>query len=176
VAVVVGTLVLAATWSSQVQSLEHERQSWGETSQVGVVVEPIALGQPLGDAVVLQDVPVAMVPSTAVLTIDRAALAKTDLFPGELLIRERISGGEDVLPEGTVGMALSVAAGSPLIEVGDLIDVWSVDAANFSSHRLGHQVQVLAMDDSEITVAIPVGEVEAVTVASLRPVVVTLVG
>ena len=64
----------------------------------------------------------------------------------------------------------------PLVELGDLVDLYMIDSANLSSHRVAERVVVLAIGDSDITVAVEATDVAAATVASLRPVSVVLVG
>jgi len=73
-------------------------------------------------------------------------------------------------------MTLPVVAQVPLIAEGDLVDLWAVDSANFTSQRVASNVVVLAFSDRDVTVAVPEAQVPAATVASLRPVTITLVG
>jgi len=56
------------------------------------------------------------------------------------------------------------------------VDLWIVDGADLSSRRVAEHVSVLAFSERDITVAVPNGQIERATAASLRPVIVTRIG
>jgi hypothetical protein len=176
--VVVACLATAGIGVEQrVTGLERQRSSWGETAAVVVVVDPVAPGQPIGRSVVIRRLPVAMVPNGALRAFSPDDLARVDLYVGEIVLSGRVSGGGGhVLPRGTVAITMAIASRAPLVGEGDLVDLWMIDAANLSSHRVAQRVVVLARSDDDVTVAVPEAQVAQTTAAALRPVTVVLVG
>lgn len=170
-------LAVALTWSARVAALDQERALWGELTAVLVVVEPVDVGALVTSSVEVRDIPLAMAPDNSLATLEPEALAKSRLYPGEVLLADRVT-LSDALgpPAGTVALTLSTVATAPLVRQGDLIDVWAVDSANFSSRRITQGVAVLSVASDEITIAVPESQIADTTAAALRPVVITLVG
>lgn len=170
-------LAVTLTWSARVAALEDQRARWGELAAVLVVIEPVDVGDLVASSVEVRRVPLAMVPDNTLEAVEPEALAKTRLYPGEILVAERITRSDSLGPQpGTVALTLSTVATRPVLSQGDLIDVWAVDSANFSSLRIAQRVAVLSVSSGEITVAVPESQVADTTAAALRPVVITLVG
>lgn len=170
-------IAVSLTWSARVAALDVERERWGELIPVLVVVEPVEVGAPVAPSVETRQLPRAMSPTNSVAEVAPEALAKTPLYPDEVLLADRIThAGSLGPPPGTVALTLSTVATAPLIDHGDLIDVWAVDSANLSSRRIAQGVAVLAVDSDEVTIAVPETQVGDTTAAALRPVVITLVG
>lgn len=144
---------------------------------VAVVTKPVEIGQPVSDAVELRELPVAMVPVNAASEVEPGSLAKVPLHVGEVVLTQRLTNSEtNSLGALTVALTLPVATQVPFLEAGDLVDLWVVDSANFSSRRVAEHVVVLAFSDHDVTVAVPDAQVAETTAASLRPVTLTLVG
>lgn len=181
-AAVLGGVGALLTLSARAEAIDQRRDSWGNTQSVVVVTDEIAVGEPIAGAVEFQIVPRAVVPTTAVLGVAESWTAedrhaKVALYPGEILLADRISRtGARALPIGTSALTLSVVTQLPLVRDGDLVDLWMIDSANLSSRRIARQVVVLASSASDITVAIPDEQIAEATVASLRAVTVVLVG
>lgn len=164
-------------WNGELSSLAAEQARWGDTAAVFAVVDTVEAGAPVGESVELRDLPVAMIPANAVERLGPGSVAKTRLFRDEILIAERITHADGLGPDpGSVALTLSTVATAPPIKPGDLIDIWAVDSANLSSHRIAERVTVLALVSDEVTIAVPERHVAATTAAALRPVVITLVG
>lgn len=165
------------TWSERVANLDEERAKWGEFTEVVVVVGHVDIGAPLAGSVETRQVPQASVPANAISAVARDSLAKTALYEGEILVSDRVTHADPLgPPSGTVAVTLSTVATAPLIDRGDLIDVWEVDSANHSSRRIARNVVVLSLASDEITIAVSESQVAHTTAAALRPVVITLVG
>lgn len=158
-------------------ALESERADWGATTPALVVVEPVAVGEPVGPAVATREFPNALTPPDVLTSLAPGAVARVPLFPGEPLLAARVTTGETAFAsEGTVALTIPVIRQVPLIEVGALVDLWVVDGANLSSLRVAERVAVLAFSDDDVTVAVPPDQVGDATAASLRPVTITVVG
>jgi len=175
--VVVLAIGVTTSLTARMATLEAERASWGTTQPVLVVVERVDVGETVADAVELRDVPEALAPRGVVAALDPAAVARVPLFPGELLLGDRITTGDaSFATDGAIALTVPVVRQVPLIEVGSLVDLWIVDGANLSSLRVAERVAVLAFSEDDLTVAVPPEQVVDATAASLRPVTVTLVG
>lgn len=170
-------ILASLTWSAKVTALDEQRARWGELAEVMVVVGHVDIGAPLAGAVETRELPLAVVPANAISDVGSGAVAKTPLYEGEILLADRITDTDPFgPPPGTVAVTLSTVATTPLVDRGDLIDVWLVDSANLSSRRIARNVLVLSLDSDEITIAVPEPHVAETTAAALRPVVITLVG
>lgn len=175
-AIVVG-LVVSFALSAKIAALDQARMAWESTAMVAVVTKPVEIGQPVSDAVELRELPVAMVPVNAASEVEPGSLAKVPLHVGEVVLTQRLTNSEtNSLGALTVALTLPVATQVPFLEAGDLVDLWVVDSANFSSRRVAEHVVVLAFSDHDVTVAVPDAQVAETTAASLRPVTLTLVG
>ncbi len=163
--------------ADKIAAVEAERASWGETQVVVVALGSVDRGEPVRGLVALREFPVALLPANAATSVDPDSLAKVGLHPGEIVLSDRLTTATgNTTPTGSVAVTLPVARQVPLVEVGAIVDLWSVDSANFSSRRIAFGVSVLAFSDDDITIAVPHAQVGEVTAASLRPVTVTLVG
>lgn len=170
-------LAASATWTGRMAALDQAQAQWGALTPVLVVVEPIEIGEPIAGSVEVRHVPQTMVPRNALAEAADGSLAKAALYPDEVLLVDRVAGSDSLGPaSGTVALTLSTVASTPLIDEGDLIDVWAVDSANVSSRRIAKGVVVLFVASDEITIAVPESQVAETTAAALRPVVITLVG
>lgn len=176
--VVVGVGVLCSVWLvGQGEQLQQARDAWTEYEPVVVITADVGIGEVLRDSVEIVERPAALVPAGALSSVDADAVARVQLYPGEILLGDRI-GGASVpgLSTGHAAITLSIANAVPFASAGDLVDLWIVDSANLTSRAIARSASVLAVDDRDITVAVPEADVARVTVASLRPVTVTLIG
>ncbi len=171
-------LLLSVTLSQRIAAIEAERSAWGTTADVVVVTDEIQAGQALAGAVELRTRPEAVVPPHALRQLPSGGVAKVGLHPGDILIAPRVAALESGFGVGdrAVAVTLRITARVPLMDVGDLVDLWTVDSAQLASTQIAKRVVILAVPDDDITVAIPPGDVGQVAVASLRPVTVALVG
>jgi len=170
-------VTLLVTVSSKSAALQYEQEQWGTRAQVAVVQRPIQVGERVAVAAETVLWPQAMIPPNAVVLVGPDSLAKVALYPGEVVLETRITmqrvDGNDA---ATATLTLPVAVQVPLLQQGDLVDLWIVDSANLSSQRVVSHVVVLAFSDRDITVAVPHDQVAAATAASLRSVTIALVG
>lgn len=182
VAVAAIGLMLATSVSSKSAALDEQQAAWGQQSSVLIVQRPIAVGDMVADSVKVESWPSAMVPPQALAELAPGSLAKVDLYPGEVVLRQRVTGswtsGDDAarVSDSAVALTVPIARMVPLLAVGDLVDLWAVDSANFSSRRVASNVVVLAMSPDDLTIAVDADSVSEVAAASLRPLTVTLVG
>lgn len=169
---------LTTATAARIAALDAERSAWGTATRVLVVEETVEIGQPVAASVVEQEVPSSMVPPTAVTDVGRRAAARVRLYPGEILLRERITTtvGGSVGDPDMVALTVPVTRQVPLVEVGSLVDLWVADPAEPAGVRVARHVAVLAFSPDDITVAVPASQAAGATVAALRPVVVTVVG
>jgi len=176
-AVLLVGVICALSLAARVAALDTQRRAWGQGEQALLLVDDVAVGEMVASAVEIRELPKALVPEGAMGAVDDAVRAKVPLYAGEVLLSSRVTGQRTSgLAASTVAMTLPVVAQVPLIAEGDLVDLWAVDSANFTSQRVASNVVVLAFSDRDVTVAVPEAQVPAATVASLRPVTITLVG
>ena len=160
-----------------IAAVDAERDRWGSSEMFVVVTDEIAVGDFITGNAELRLLPAALVPPGSIRQIPAEAVAKVALHPGETILAERIAGSSrGQIPAGTVAMTLPVTTQVPLLQQGSLVDLWAIDSANFSSRRIAASVVVLAFGQGDVTVAVPTDQVSEATVASLRPVTVTIIG
>lgn len=179
IVVIAAAATLALSLTAKSEALDEQRSSWGAVQTVLVVVERVEPGELVVGSVEVREMPAAVVPAAAVGAVAAASRAKATLFPGEMVMRERITGAADqasTVPDGTVALTVPIVRLVPFLAGGDLVDLWTVDSANFSSQRVAANVVVLAFSDEEITIAVPTESVSDLTATSLRPLTITLVG
>ena len=170
-------LAMVTTVSTKAAVLDGQRAEWGELAAVAVVTEPVAPGEPVMGATEIRRLPLALTPPDAASYVSPDSLAKVALYPGEVVLSTRLTlPGRSSGGSSTAALTLPVAVQSPLLVEGDLVDLWIVDGADLSSSRVAEHVSVLAFSERDITVAVPNGQIERATAASLRPVIVTRIG
>lgn len=176
-AAVMVALVTSMALSARARAVEAARAGWGTTTTVVIVDAPVAVGEPLEGHVSEHEIPVAMVPDGAVATVPATGRAKVALFPGEILMQQRVASTRSSgIPDATVALTMPVLTQVPLLGIGDLVDIWVIDPATGTTSRAASAVVVLAFTDDEVTVAVPEAEADVATVAALRPVAITLIG
>lgn len=168
-------LYVTADLAQRSASLDAERAAWGETTTVLVLRADVEIGEPVATSVRPVPWPKALVPPGAADHVAPEALARARLHQGEVLMRSRVDTADAALA-GNVAITLAVARSMPLVEIGALVDLWTVDSTNQSSRRIAQRVLVLAVSTEDVTVSVPADQVGAVTAASLRPVTVAVVG
>ncbi|MEM7094079.1 MAG: hypothetical protein AAF567_13825 [Actinomycetota bacterium] len=170
-------VVTAGLVQGERASLGEERAAWGRVEQVVQVIDFVGAGEALPrSALRIVERPAAMVPQGALGAVPSRGRAAVDLVPGELLLAGRVRGhAEGALPRDTVAVTIELLGTAALVEVGNLVDVWSVDAATQRSDRLVNAAVVLHRDDGSLSVAVPESAAADMAVAALRPLVVTLV-
>ena len=170
-------VTLAVTVSSKSAALQREEEQWGTRAEVAVVQRFVEVGERVATAAETVRWPKAMIPPNAVVLVGPENLAKVALYPGEVVLETRITmPGVDGYGAATAALTLPVAVQVPLLQHGDLVDLWIVDSASLSSQLAVEHVVVLAFSDRDITVAVPLDQVATATAASLRPVTVALIG
>ena len=142
-----------------------------------VAIESIKAGDRVSSLYEMRELPRAMIPPSAARSVPDGALAKVALHRDEIVLASRLTGADERgLPPGSSAMTLPLYGPAPLVQTGDLVDIWAVDSANLSSRRVGERLVVLARSDTDITVAVPQDQVADAAVVALRPVTAVLVG
>lgn len=178
-AVVAIGISVALSLAAKSEALDHQRSEWGDVATVLIVNEQVEPGELVAGSVELRELPRAVVPAGSVDVTVSGSRAKVALYPGEVVLRQRVTsapGEPHALPIGTVALTVPIVRLVPFLADGDLVDLWTVDSANFSSRRVAANVVVLAFTEDEITVAVREERVGTVTASSLRPVTITLIG
>lgn len=176
-AAVVLAVGASLSFGARLRAVETERSGWGATTTVVVVDEQVARGEPIAGLTSARQLPVAMVPDGAVTETPASGVAKVALFPGEVLLEQRVtSAASSGVPDGSVALTVAVLTQVPLLAVGDLVDLWVVEPVSGTTTRAVAAVVVLDFTEDEVTVAVPSAEADVATVAALRPVTITLIG
>jgi Flp pilus assembly protein CpaB len=112
-----------------VDSARAAQARWGTGRSVVVVVRAVAAGDPIeaGD-VEVRPLPPAALPDAAVSDAPVGRVAVADLYPGEVLVADRLAPGgrhgpAALLPPGDRALAVPSGPGTPPLHVGDTVDV-----------------------------------------------------
>lgn len=166
-----------ASLLQRIDDLDGAIAGWGETRAVAVITRPVAVGESVSGAIEVRELPVALVGESAVSSVGDNAFARVELHAGEVLLAERLSSSDaGGLPADTAALTVTLAQQSPLVGIGDLVDLWTVDTALGRSDRVATRVVVLAQSDNALTVAVPHADVGNVALAAVRPLTAALVG
>lgn len=177
-AVVAGTFTAAT-----VQRAADLAGSYGERRTVLVAAHDLRPGEVVGeDALTPSSRPVGMVPGTPVdAPVGRTVTAL--VLEGEPLVAERLApgglGGPLALaPDGSRAVAVPTAGSRPPVEVGQLVDVFSVPLdGSGRAQRVAAGATVVHTGDDATTVAVTAAEVPATARAALeQTAVLALVG
>lgn len=172
----------ASALRNQVVSLDAERAAWGETVAAWLVTDDVGAGERIVGSVERTMLPKALVPTSSLAPpsegdLPTAAIARVPLVAGEVLVRDRVAGaGDRLLDEDQVALTVTMSTTSSLVDVGDLVDVWAVDAAAGASRAVVRNARVLDRDDLDLTIAVDRAVAGPVALAALRPVTIALVG
>jgi len=163
--------------AAKAKAADAERVGWGTTTSVIVVDRAVGTGEPIAGAISKHELPAAMVPAGALNDVPSDSLAKVHLFPGEVLLEQRVtSASVSGIPEGSVAITLPVQVQLPLLDAGDLVDVWAMDPVDSTTRRVAAAALVLDFTDDDVTIAVTRDQVRAATSAARRPVTITLIG
>ncbi len=166
-ALVVG-LALLAGWAAAaiVQRAEQTRLAWGTERRVLVARHDLAAGDEVGpDDVEVVLRPTALVPRSALDTLPSDAVARTDVFAGEVLVARRLApaglrGVAARLPAGTRAVAIPIdPSTTPPLAPGDRVDILVAlprEAAGSGppGFTLVPEALVVAVDEAAATVAV----------------------
>jgi Flp pilus assembly protein CpaB len=128
--VVFGLAAVAGLFTARmVDAARATRDRWGAGRPVVVMVDRVAAGQPIeaGD-VEVRSLPPAARPPNAVAEPPIGRVATADLYPGEVLVEQRVApegrvGAAALLPVGTRALAVPTGPGTPPLRVGDTVDL-----------------------------------------------------
>lgn len=187
-------LALGVAWvvGDELGAARAERTGWGTSARVAVTTRPVGSGDELGPgSVELRDLPVALVPPSALRSIPSGRRTAGAVAEGEVLVAERLR------PEGTgrigstVGDRDRVAIAVPLgptatpVEPGDLVDVVAPDTTattaedagpvTLAGHTVAERATVLQVDDGTATLGVHRSDGSAVADAALGGLVVLVV-
>lgn len=184
---------LTATVTTEIaRRAEAARRQWGEVRTVAVARRSISAGDVIGAGdVELRALPIAAIPEGAVAGAPRGQAARTDLYEGEVVVRDRLApqgleGVAALVPRGARALAVPVGSARLPLSVGDRVDIlatfdlvgWGgpdsagarADASSsasglpptFAVARHGH---VVGLTDDAVTVAVDADEAERVAFA-----------
>lgn len=168
------TVVAAALAATLVGTLTARAEAaaarFGGLRPVAVLTATVDAGDEVGagDVRIVQ-VPRAFVPEGAVSTVPDDQTALAPLYPGEVLLAERLApdglhGVAALLPEGTRAMAVPAGPGALRVRTGDLVDVLAT-APDGTSRVVADTATVVDAGDATTTVAVQVGDAPAVATA-----------
>lgn len=180
---------LGGATASLVARADGVRREWGVTAQVLVARRHLAPG----DLVRSRDVrlvarPVALIPSSALRSLPRGAVARAAMPAGEVIIAERLAptglrGVAALLPAGTRAVAIPTEPGAtPPLAPGDRVEVIvALPPESAGSGPPGFTLVpdaiVVAVGDGTVTVAVPRSSAPRLAVAlGLGAVTLALIG
>ncbi len=176
-----GVGVLAVTTSAYVhdtqRAAEQARLRWGETTTVIVARTGIPAGAEVDTAQVARtEIPLVVVPATALGELPPGVIAGRPLVAGEILLEGDIGIG-GLAPAGSRGLAVPISGATPELTPGDPVDLvaWAdpLLGGDGTASTLTGGV-VIAVGEHAVTVAVPTASVEP-AVAALVAGTITLV-
>ncbi len=154
---------------------DDDRRQWGEVRRAVVVTGAVARGDEIGpNDVVERELPRALVPVDALAVAPVGRLAIVDLFPGEVVLADRVApdglrGVAALLPPGSRALAVPAGPGTPPLEQGDMVDVLvTIDPGGDREEPTFPVVEaaaVVAVDDTGATIAVPSADAPRVAFA-----------
>lgn len=165
---IVAVAALVTGWSvnREYSRAVDAQLAWGSPVRVVVATGDIDVGDPISGRTELQAWPSALVPPEALLAVGESDVARVRLISGELVLAERVSSGPagglvDLLPEGTVALAVPVDTSTPPVSIGDHVDLHATFDRAGESVRVAKEAVVVDLGSDAITVAIDDDEVPA---------------
>ncbi len=104
VAIGLGTAVAGA-----VAAVDHERDSWGESARVYVATSPIAIGELIEVSAERREVPIAILPLSALRSVTPGAVAVQRISAGEIIVGIDVSESDGplaLLPNGWLAITI----------------------------------------------------------------------
>jgi hypothetical protein len=163
-----GVALLAAVVTLGVASssaeLDRQRAAWGRTTTVYTATRAINVGDALAGAVTAVDLPVAMIPETAVRDLPGSAVAVQRLAPGEVVVEVDIAHGDgpgSLLPAGWLAVAID-AADNAMFGLGDPVSVLAAGSV------IAPDGLVVDLGDTGLVVGVPADVAAAVADAAIQ--------
>ena len=150
------------------EAAEAARTRWGASTAVLVAAQPLEPGDPLTSAdVVLTELPMAMVPATALTRLPADATVTRPPVAGEVVLEGHLGRG-GVVPTGSRGLAVPITGSVPDVRAGVAVDLvaWAdpVLGGDGRASTVAGGV-VVSVGDQSITVAVPAAQVDAAVAA-----------
>lgn len=160
VAGVAAVAVLAV--QATVRDAERERDSWGHTATVMVTTRGIEAGDDLTDAVTAKVLPRALIPPSALSTMNAGATARHAIAVGEIVVGldvSTLSGPLAQLRDGWLGVVIDNVDTAPF-NIGD-------DAVVLAAgHTLAPRAVVIQIIEGAVVVGVPADVAAAVADAA----------
>jgi pilus assembly protein CpaB len=176
-AVATALTVLAAVGGAQ-----SARARWGRTRPVVVATRDLAPGEAVGGGrVARRDLPVALVPPSALGTVPEGAVVRLPIVAGEPLVAARLApagltGAAALVPAGRRAVAIPRGpVGMPPLGVGDEVDLVAVgggEGGGGPGYTLVERATVVDAGHEAVTVAVPRADAARVAAALARGAVV----
>lgn len=173
IGVVLLASLLATLVGRSIAAAEHARSAWGRRIDVVVAARPLSAGDRIdADATRIEAWPAAVVPDGVLQgRVPTDAVAAGALAEGVPIATDALR------PPGAADgarrtVALPLAAAALPVEVGELVDVWTVvDAAlvpdaRARAERVAQGAEVIERRDASVVVAVARDEVEAIAAAA----------
>jgi hypothetical protein len=162
---IVGTLAVTVATSIAVSlaGVRHERESWGRTTTVFVATRALAPGEPIADAVERRQMPLAVVPESAMVSIDAGAAAIQRISAGEMIVQIDVaatSGPLALLPAGWLAIDITDVANAGLFSVGDAASVLA------DGVTIAPTATVVAVTPTDVVVGVPAADAPVVAKAA----------
>lgn len=152
---------------------------WGRTTEVAVMVAPVAAGTTIGPAdFERRAVPLALLPDSAPVDDPEGLTALVALLAGDVVVEARVSpdgltGPAALLGPGERAVAVGLEAASPPLEVGDRVDLVATVASATgyepaTATVLARGALVVDAGDEAVTVAVDARGAPAVASASAQ--------
>lgn len=161
-ALIGGLAALAGVTTTRAMAgIDDARDAWGDTSAVLVATADVSPGTPLADVVALRTLPNALVPDSALTSIEVGATARQHVGAGEIVVDADVvadSSPRSLIPAGWLAVAVTERVPSGA-HIGD-------DVIVVSQGVVLAGVATVVADGERLLVAVPDDEAAAVAHAA----------
>lgn len=167
-------LTIALVLSSERQDARRALERWGETVDVVVVAEAAVAGGRVGDLeFAVQPMPTAAVPDDALRQVPADdELVVVPLYPGEVLVSRHVASmraSRFEVPADTRAIGIPVDATTPVVHVGDLVDVILVsDPFDPEGRSVALRPAAVVVDANDETITLAVAQEVVADVVTAR--------
>ncbi len=167
-------LAVAVVLTSEQQEARLALERWGQTVDVVVVAEAAAAGDRVGDLeLTVQAMPTAAVPDDALRQVPADdELVVVPLYPGEVLVSRHVASmraGRLEVPADTRAIGIPVDATTPIVHIGDLVDVILVaDPFDPEGRSVALRPAAVVVDANDETITLAVAQDVVANVVTAR--------
>ncbi|MCU1391968.1 MAG: hypothetical protein JWM34_396 [Ilumatobacteraceae bacterium] len=162
---IVVVLALLVCWSvaAALAGVRREQSAWGRSREVYMTTRAVSAGEPIAAAARRREVPLALVPASALDTLAPTDAATHALGAGEIVVHTDIAaegGPTALLPVGWLAVDVADVPNATLFAIGDAAAVLA-DGRTIAAHAV-----IVAVTATDVVVGVPDADAPAVAAAA----------